>query len=245
MRLDDIWLRYARGAPWVLQGVTAAIGPGETVVVAGRNGAGKSTLLQLIAGVLRADRGRVTERPRVVGWVPERFPLGVPGTVAAYLSAMGAIRGLAAPARAAAVDGWVERLGLGAFRDTPLGDLSKGTAQKVGLAQALLTPPELLILDEPWEGLDVATRDIVPEIVLEVAAAGGAVLISDHRGETARLPGATQWTVIDGRVTTAAAADQPRYVIEIEAAGDEVPAVVARLRADGLTIARVRQESTP
>ncbi|MEE3918598.1 ATP-binding cassette domain-containing protein [Micromonospora sp. BRA006-A] len=74
MRLDGVWLRYHRHGPWVLRQVDVAAGPGEAAVVLGRNGAGKSTLLQLAAGVLRPSRGRVTDRPPVVGWVPERFP---------------------------------------------------------------------------------------------------------------------------------------------------------------------------
>ena len=65
---------------------------------------------------------------------------------------MAALRGCAA--RSTVVDAWIERLGLAEHRDTRLADLSKGTAQKVGLAQALLLPPGLLVLDEPWEGLD-------------------------------------------------------------------------------------------
>ncbi|MER6590998.1 ATP-binding cassette domain-containing protein [Micromonospora purpureochromogenes] len=63
-----------------------------------------------------------------------------------------------------------------------LPELSKGTAQKVGLAQAMLRRPGLLVLDEPWEGLDSAARELVPALVDEVLAAGGSVLVSDHRG---------------------------------------------------------------
>ena len=138
-----------------LRGVDATVRPGETVVVLGRNGAGKSTLLQLAAGVLRPSRGRVHDRPSVVGWVPERFPADQPFTTHQYLTAMAALRGLRGTAEA---DRWIERLGLAEHRHTRLPDLSKGTAQKVGLAQALLRPPGLLVLDEPWEGLDAAAR---------------------------------------------------------------------------------------
>ncbi len=74
MRFEQVRFRYARRGPWTLHDVDATVHPGETVVVLGRNGAGKSTLLQLAAGVLRPVGGRVTDRPAVVGWVPERFP---------------------------------------------------------------------------------------------------------------------------------------------------------------------------
>ena len=68
------------------------------------------------------------------------------------------------------------------------------------LAQALLVPPDLLVLDEPWEGIDIDTRELVPEIIDEVLAAGGSVLVSDHSGDTGHLPGVTEWAVVDGTV---------------------------------------------
>src|SRR5689334_6840192 len=92
--MDNVWFRYGRrGAPWVLQAVDVSLSPGEVAVVLGPNGAGKSTLLQLAAGVLRATRGSIRERPAVVGWVPERFPADQPFTARAYLNHMAAIRG--------------------------------------------------------------------------------------------------------------------------------------------------------
>jgi ABC-2 type transport system ATP-binding protein len=71
----------------------------------------------------------------------------------------------------------------------------------VGLAQALLVPPDLLLLDEPWEGLDIDTRELVPDIIDEVLDEGGAVLVSDHSGDTGHLPGVIEWAVIDGVVS--------------------------------------------
>jgi ABC-2 type transport system ATP-binding protein len=198
VRLDKVWFRYARRAAWALREVDATVEPGQTIVVLGHNGAGKSTLLQLAAGVLRPVRGTLRDRPPVVGWVPERFPAGQPFTTLGYLRSMAAIRGLPATA----VDPWIDRLGLTAHTGTPLPELSKGTAQKVGVAQALLRPPGLLVLDEPWEGLDAASRTLIPQIVAEVTADGGSVLVSDHRGEIAGLPDALHWTVADGALHT-------------------------------------------
>ncbi|MFI1993239.1 ATP-binding cassette domain-containing protein [Actinoplanes sp. NPDC020271] len=191
MRLDGVWFRYSRHAPWALHDARADVGPGQTIVVLGPNGAGKSTLLQLAAGVLRPSRGAIRDRPPIIGWVPERFPADQPFTVRGYLHAMASVRRV--PVSAA--DHWIERLGLTAHTGTTLGALSKGTAQKVGLAQALLAPPGLLVLDEPWEGLDARARTLIPEIVAEVTGAGGAVLVSDHRGEITGLPGAIHWSV--------------------------------------------------
>ncbi len=162
MRFSDVWFRYARRGGWTLRAVNAVAEPGQAVVILGRNGAGKSTLLQLAAGVLGPVRGAVRYRPAVVGWVPERFPADQPFTTGQYLRRMAALRGHPA---GSAVDDWMERLELTEHRDTRLADLSKGTAQKVGLAQALLVPPGLLVLDEPWEGLDAVARELIPEIV--------------------------------------------------------------------------------
>ncbi|SBV29540.1 ATP-binding cassette domain-containing protein [Micromonospora krabiensis] len=241
MRLEDVWLRYRRRGPWVLRGVDVRIGAGEVAVVLGRNGVGKSTLLQVAAGVLRPDRGRVVDRPAPVGWVPERFPADQPFTVAHYLTAMGRMAGLSSSGADRAVDAWTERLGLGRFRRVRLPELSKGTAQKVGLAQALLRPPGLLVLDEPWEGLDAAARELVPALIDEVRAGGGAVLVSDHRGEIARLADARRWTLADGVVTGETPTGEEAYaVVEVAVPAARVDDAVARLRAEGHQILGVR-----
>ncbi|MEG3634119.1 ABC transporter ATP-binding protein [Micromonospora palythoicola] len=246
MWLEDVGLRYHRRGPWVLRQVTVRVAAGEAVVVGGRNGAGKSTLLQLAAGVLRPSRGRVLDRPAVVGWVPERFPAEQPFTVDGYLAAMARIAGLSPAATERTVRRWVDRLGLGPFRTVRLAQLSKGTAQKVGLAQAVLRPPGLLVLDEPWEGLDAAARELVPQLVDEVLADGGSVLVSDHRGETVRLPGAREWLVVDGAVVERPPSGEAAVaVVELEVPVGQLPATVARLRAEGHHVLRVRGQSAP
>ncbi|MFF4878178.1 ATP-binding cassette domain-containing protein [Micromonospora sp. NPDC000668] len=245
MRLEDVWLRYHRRGPWVLRGVDVRIGPGEVAVVLGRNGVGKSTLLQVAAGVLRPGRGRVTDRPGRVGWVPERFPADQPFTVVRYLTGMARMVGLGRAAADEAVTTWTDRLGLAAFRAVRLPELSKGTAQKVGLAQAMLRPPGLLVLDEPWEGLDATTRELVPELIHEVLVAGGAVLVSDHRGETVRLPGARRWMVADGTVTEETSPpDETIAVVEVAVPAARVAGTVARLRAEGHHVLRVRPDAS-
>ncbi|MCY1137795.1 ABC transporter ATP-binding protein [Actinoplanes sp. Pm04-4] len=236
MRFDGVWFRYGRRADWTLREVDASIEPGSTVVVLGRNGAGKSTLLQLAAGVLRPSRGLVRDRPPVVGWVPERFPADQAFTAGDYLRRMASLRGGAA-------DEWIERLLLTEHTGTRLSDLSKGTAQKVGLAQALIARPGLLILDEPWEGLDSVARTLIPEIVAEVTAEGGMVLVSDHRGEIAGLPDAIHWQVSDGLVSPASAPAAPssgEVVIEVKVRRDAASQAVARLKAEGHQILDVR-----
>ncbi|MFF5080262.1 ATP-binding cassette domain-containing protein [Actinoplanes sp. NPDC000266] len=237
MRFDGVWFRYGRRLPWALREIDATVEPGQTVVVLGRNGAGKSTLLQLAAGVLRPARGVVHDRPPVVGWVPERFPADQPFTAGQYLSRMARLRGV--PDSAAGE--WIERLLLAEHAGTRLGDLSKGTAQKVGVAQALLARPGLLVLDEPWEGLDAAARTLIPEIVAEVTAAGGIVLVSDHRNEIAGLPGAIHWTVTESVLrleTPAARSDE--VIIEVAVRRADADQAVVQLRAEGHRVLGVR-----
>lgn len=241
MHIEDVWLRYGRRGPWVLSGADLTLCEGEVGIVLGRNGAGKSTLLQVAAGVLQPTGGAVHDRPPTVGWVPERFPADQPFSVRTYLRAMAAIRGLRPSSTA--IGSWADRLGFASYLDERLSNLSKGTAQKIGLAQALLVPPGLLVLDEPWEGLDAQTRAEVPEIVTELIATGGSVLLSDHRGEMARLPGATMWQLDDGQLRPARSASERRWVVEVAVAAADPAAAVARLHAAGHEILGVRAEA--
>ncbi|GAA0717797.1 ABC transporter ATP-binding protein [Dactylosporangium roseum] len=239
MLLQDVWFRYGRKAPWTLRGVGLRLPPGEVAVVEGPNGAGKSTLLQVVAGILRPSRGTISDRPAVVGWVPERFPADQPFTARTHLRHTAAIRGLDGTAD---IERWAHRLHFTNFLDVRLSRLSKGSAQKVGLVQALLAPPGLLVLDEPWEGLDAQTREQVPGIVAEVVERGGSVLVSDHLGEVARLPHARRWYVRDGEVAEGERL-AGRQVIEVAVASADALAAVARLRAEGFDIVGVRDEA--
>jgi ABC-2 type transport system ATP-binding protein len=244
MRIEDVWLRYSRRGPWVLREVNLALTRGEIAVLVGRNGAGKSTLLRALVGTLTPLRGSITGRPAPVAWVPERFPADQPFTVRDYLSFMGQIRGLPAAQVDAVALGWAERFHLTPFLHARLSALSKGTAQKVGLAQALLVPPGLLVLDEPTEGLDAAILAELPQVVGEVAAAGGLVLVSDHSGKLVDLPQAHRWVVAGGRVTAERpGADRTRCVIEVAVSSSRAADTVALLRSAGHDILGVREES--
>lgn len=235
MELDGVAVRYGRRAPWILRDVSGVIAPGETVQVSGRNGVGKSTLLLALAGLLPVGRGTITDRPAAVGWVPEKFPTAQPFTVRSYLAAMANVRGLKNPA----IEKWAERLFLTSFLDTRLRELSKGTAQKVGLVQALLAPPDLLILDEPWEGLDAQARAVLPDIVREVTEHGGSCVFSDHLGQSAGLPQLRQWSIVDGTVVEST--ETAHHVIEIVVSAQKSATTVAALRAAGHHVRSVRE----
>jgi ABC-type multidrug transport system ATPase subunit len=178
--------------------------------------------------------------------VPEHFPPDQPFKVLEYLTAMGTVRGLR-PAVAASVAGeWAERFDLTPFLGVRLAALSKGTAQKVGLIQALLAPPGLLVLDEPTEGLDAPVLAELPLVIAQVTAVGGSVVVSDHSGKLVDLPGAQRWVVADGRVTAEQAeAEGARCVIEVAVNASRAAATVAQLRAAGHDVLGVREEPLP
>ncbi|MGX9229287.1 ATP-binding cassette domain-containing protein [Streptomyces albus] len=180
VRLENVGRRYRAGGPWAVRGVDLEIRAGTLVRVAGGNGGGKSTLLRLIAGVDAPSAGRVRGRPPARGYVPERFPASLPLTALDYLTHLGRIRGLRPREAARQGARWLERFGADGYADTRMRELSKGSSQKVAVAQALLGPPGLLVLDEAWTGLDRPARAVLDDVVRERTAAGGAVVFVDH-----------------------------------------------------------------
>ncbi|MGX1117046.1 ABC-type multidrug transport system ATPase subunit [Streptomyces ambofaciens] len=236
LRLDGVGRRYGLRGPWVLRGVELGVEPGALVRVEGANGTGKSTLLRLLAGIDAPTEGRVTGRPRTA-YVPERFPPALPFTAARYLTHLGTVHGLSRRAAARAAGEWLERLGAAEYADTRLTRLSKGSGQKVAVAQALLAEPELLVLDEAWTGLDADARGELERAVAERTAAGASVVFVDH--DPRRLAGApvAVYTVRDGalhRRTEPAAPESagPRVVVRVQGPpGADLPADARRVVA--------------
>ncbi|WKX73089.1 ATP-binding cassette domain-containing protein [Streptomyces sp. XD-27] len=230
MRLHGVGRRYGLTGPWVLRGVDLDLPPRSLLRVEGANGSGKSTLLRVLAGIDAPSAGRVTGRPRTA-YVPERFPAELPFTALGYLTHLGRVHGLGRTVAERGAEEWLERFGAAGHARTPLAELSKGTSQKVAVAQALLAAPGLLVLDEAWTGLDQAARAVLDRAVTERVAAGGTVVFVDH--DPRRLAGAEDavYRVTDGglrdvprRSTPARAAAGPRVVIDAEGpAGAELP----------------------
>ncbi|WP_329460058.1 ABC transporter ATP-binding protein [Streptomyces sp. NBC_01497] len=231
MGLSAVGRRYGPRGRWVLRGVELALDAGTVVRVQGVNGSGKSTLLRLLAGIDAPSTGRVTGRPRTA-YVPERFAVALPFTAAGYLTHLGRVHGLPGPVATARAAEWLERFGAASQARTPLAELSKGTSQKVAVAQALAAGPELLVLDEAWTGLDTAARAELDRAVAERAAAGGAVVFVDH--DPARLAGVpdavyrvvgdTVAPVVEAGAGGAADASAPRVsVLVTSAPGAEPP----------------------
>ncbi|MFG2094926.1 ATP-binding cassette domain-containing protein [Streptomyces sp. NPDC048612] len=231
MRLDGVGRRYGARGPWVLRDVDLDVPPRALLRVEGTNGSGKSTLLRLLAGIDRPSTGRITGRPRTA-YVPERFPVALPFTAVGYLTHLGRIHGLRGPEAARRATEWLERFGAAGHARTRLAELSKGTSQKVAVAQALLAEPALLVLDEAWTGLDRAAREVLDRAVAERVADGGTVVFVDH--DPQRLAGAAdaRHRVTDGRLSApeedgpaAGTTDVtgPRVLIEAEGVPGSLP----------------------
>jgi ABC-2 type transport system ATP-binding protein len=253
VRFEAVHKRYRRG-PEVLAGVDLLVRPGEPLLVVGANGSGKSTLLRLAAGCATPNRGRVRDRPAIVGDLPDRFPASPRLPIHAYLRHLAAVHGVApGPAldRAAHL---LAELGFPGDPDAPVSRLSKGGAQKVGLAQALCCGARLLVLDEPFSGLDaVAAAALVARLDAEVAG-GAALLLADHTGWAADLAGARAVRLDGGRAVPDVVARRPQpgageqVVVELRCPGDPAgvladlpPVAAARIgpAGDGLLTVRL------
>jgi ABC-2 type transport system ATP-binding protein len=190
-RMIDIQgLTKTFGAIKAVDDVTFAVDRGEVVGFLGPNGAGKTTTMRMIVGYLAPTAGRATvcgfdvtaqpfEVKRRVGYLPEGAPLYEDMTPAALLGFVAAVRGLSGAAKRAAIDRAVGLVHLESVLAQPIGTLSKGFKRRVGLAQAILHDPEVLILDEPTDGLDPNQKHEVRELISRMAP-GKAIIISTH-----------------------------------------------------------------
>lgn len=196
LELDRVCRRLAGRA--VLQDVSFSLHREDVLGLLGVNGAGKSTTLAIVAGVLRPDAGHVRLAGRNVeddvralrdriGWVPESVPLWPELTVAEALDACGRLRGLAKPARKTACERELARLELGPVAHRLCGQLSLGQRRRVGLAQALLHEPELLVLDEPGNGLDPVQNAQLCGLIGALSRTRGIILSSHLLAEVAAM----------------------------------------------------------
>ncbi|MGJ9712897.1 ABC transporter ATP-binding protein [Actinotignum sp. GS-2025d] len=177
------------GSRKVLQDLSFTVRPGEIFGFVGSNGAGKTTAMRIMLGLLSKDSGQVTwngqpidfaARQRI-GYMPEERGLYPKMQVDKQLIYFARLHGMSPDAAQAAMERWTDRLGVGSRREDAVQKLSLGNQQRVQLAAALIHDPELLILDEPFSGLDPVAVRTMSETLRQKADEGVPVIFSSHQ----------------------------------------------------------------
>jgi ABC-2 type transport system ATP-binding protein len=229
LRLDG--LNRAFGERQALKDVTFDVAPGRLTGFVGANGAGKTTTMRIVLGVLAADSGTVTwggtpltraDRRRF-GYMPEERGLYPKMVVREQLTYLGRLHGLAASAVARNIVGLLDRLGIGERADEQLEKLSLGNQQRAQIAAALVHEPELLVLDEPFSGLDPIAVDTVVAVLREQTARGVPVLFSSHQLDVVERLCDDLVIIGDGAIRAAGGREElraayalPRYEIRVD-----------------------------
>jgi len=187
LELKDLARRY--GDVVALDGISFTVEAGQMFGFVGPNGAGKTTTMRIVLGVLTPDRGEVLFRGRPVdfetrtrfGYMPEERGLYPKMRVRDQLVYLGRLHGVGAADAVSAADRWIERLGLGDRAGDRVEQLSLGNQQRVQLAAAMVHDPDLLVLDEPFSGLDPVGVDVLSGVLADYAAGGVPVVFSSHQ----------------------------------------------------------------
>jgi ABC-2 type transport system ATP-binding protein len=221
------------GSVIALDGLTFSVPPGQVFGFLGPNGAGKTTTMRAIFGVVALEAGQVrwrgepvTERARHrFGYMPEERGLYPSMQILEQLEYLGRLHDMTAAAARAAARNWIERLGLAGRESAKLEALSHGNQQRVQLAAALMHEPDLLVLDEPFAGLDPGGVDDMTAILAERARAGVTVLFSSHQLDLVEDICEAVAIIYRGRVVAQGAVadlergDRPRLAVRV--AGDQ------------------------
>jgi ABC-2 type transport system ATP-binding protein len=184
--LDGVVKKF--GGFTAVDNLSFAVPEGGVFGFLGGNGAGKTTSVRMMLDILRPDAGRIAvlgrapsrENASALGFLPEERGLYRLMTVMDTVVYFGRLKGMSAPDATRSAATLIERLGLSQWARTALDKLSKGMSQKVQLATALVNQPRLLILDEPFSGLDPVNQGVLEELVREAAEGGATVLFSTH-----------------------------------------------------------------
>lgn len=258
------------GETVAVDSATFSIDRGEVVGFLGPNGAGKTTTMRLLTQYLEPDGGTISidglsiedhpvELRRRIGYLPETNPLYRDMLAGEYITFMGRLRGMSAGEIRARTDDVVAQTGIEAVYYRPINQLSKGYRQRVGLAQAILSQPEILILDEPTEGLDPNQRVEIRSLIRDVGT-DRTVLLSTHVMQEVRKTCSRVVIINEGRIVADGSVDElvagqggARVMVELEAPADAAGAAmedlpsVARadaVEADGGGRARFAVEGT-
>ena len=188
MKLSAKELYKSFGEKKVLKGVGFEAEGGKTLGLLGRNGAGKTTIIRILMGVFPADSGEVLfdgnpiNRSEInFGYLPEERGLYPKKVIIDQLIYFGMLKGMSKKEAEASADKLLERLGMTEYRSKRLDTLSKGNCQKIQLAAALISNPDIVILDEPFSGLDPVNAILLKDVIKEIIADGKIVLFSSHQ----------------------------------------------------------------
>jgi ABC-2 type transport system ATP-binding protein len=187
LEIDKITKRY--GEVVAVEDMTFAVPAGQIFGFVGANGAGKTTTMRIALGVLAADAGAVRwdgravdlDTRRNIGYMPEERGLYPRMHVVDQLVYLARLHGMSAAAARRSADAWTERLGVAERRDDDVQKLSLGNQQRVQLAAALVHDPQILVLDEPFSGLDPVAVDVMSGVLREKADQGVPVVFSSHQ----------------------------------------------------------------
>lgn len=188
MRLELKNIDKAFGDKQVLKGVSFTAESGKAFGLLGRNGAGKTTSIRILMDVFKANAGEVLidgkpidYKKIQIGYLPEERGLYPKKIIIDQLSYFAQLKGMTKKDAVVAVDAWLERLGMTEYRNKRLDTLSKGNQQKIQLVTALAHNPDIVILDEPFSGLDPVNAMLLKDVVKEQIAKGKIVLFSSHQ----------------------------------------------------------------
>lgn len=211
-------LRRSFGGVVAVDDLTFSVPAGSVFGFVGRNGAGKTTTMRIICGLLAADAGTVRwdgepidgkARERI-GYMPEERGLYPKMRLGDQLEYFAVLHGASHSRGRAAARAWLERLGLGDREDERVEELSHGNQQRVQLAAALVHQPGLLILDEPFAGLDPIAADVMADVLREQAGRGVPVLFSSHQLELVEQLCESVAIIDQGRLVANGRVDQLR-----------------------------------
>ena len=188
MRLEVQGLKKSFGETEVLHGISFHVESGSALGLLGRNGAGKTTTIRILMDVFKANGGSLLmdgqpfkAKEYQIGYLPEERGLYPKKTVGEQLVYLATLRGLGAKEAKEQTKKWLARMGVSEYENRKLETLSKGNQQKVQLAQTLLCNPDIVILDEPFSGLDPVNAQILKDVIKEQIEEGKIVIFSSHQ----------------------------------------------------------------
>lgn len=188
MKLEVKDITKSFGDKQVLHGISFEVQSGRALGLLGRNGAGKTTTIRILMDVFRANSGEVlldgekfNQRKHLIGYLPEERGLYPKKKVIEQMVYLGRIRGISKSKAVANSKKWLKRLGVLEYENAKLETLSKGNQQKVQLASTLVCDPDIVILDEPFSGLDPVNSRILQDVVMELIGQNKIVIFSSHQ----------------------------------------------------------------